>query len=146
MNSLDQLALATLGRTDEIDRTRYPTLAGLDLARTDLRYSPNGPDFFQRAGLSAQPRYYDEALKLGFDTRRFYEQDPLVPFVVCPYCFSLRTPDPICWACGEDTRLDAAVETSAAELTAMKQKPCGQCGTMVPDLAIRCPKCRSKVE
>lgn len=142
-SELDQMCLVALGRESEVDRSRYRNLDVLRLDHSDLRFSPAGPDLFTRAGLPAQPRYFDEALARGFDTRRFYAPDPRAPFLVCPYCWSVRTPEAICWACGEDTTRDAAIETTQAELDTIARRPCPACGTMIPELALRCPRCRA---
>jgi hypothetical protein len=144
MSRVDQIALFLLGREQEIDRKRVRNPDILRLDRSDLRFHARREELFARAGLPAQPRYYGEALKRGFDLRRFYEPDPKVPFLVCPYCWARRTPEDICWACGEDTSRDAAIETSQQELDTIERKACPTCKTRIPDDAIICSNCRTR--
>jgi hypothetical protein len=144
MSRVDQIALFALGREEDIDRKRVRNLDILRLDHSDVRFHPRREELFKLAGLPPQPTYYDEALKRGFDLRRFYDADPRVPFHVCPYCWARRTPEDICWACGEDTSRDAVIETTQQELDTMERKTCPSCKTSIPEDAIICATCRTK--
>jgi Immunity protein 26 len=143
-STLDLMCLVALGRQSEISPKRYRRPEGLQLCHSDLRASELGPDLNQRAGLPVHPNYFAEALSRGYDQRRFYEPSPLVPFLICPYCWSKRTPDDICWACGEDTGRDAAIERTQDELDHVERKTCPKCHERIPVQALRCLKCRTE--
>jgi ribosomal protein L40E len=143
-STLDLLCLVALGREAEVDKKRAPDPEQLRLERSDLRFLPLLGELLERAGLPPRPNYFDEALARGFDLRRFYEPGPLVPFLVCPYCWSIRTPEEICWACGEDTSRDAAIEVTQDELDQVERKTCPKCHERIPVQALRCLKCRTE--
>jgi hypothetical protein len=141
---LDQIALFALGREKDLDRKRVKNIKIVRPQHWDLRFHPRREELFKLAGLPTQPTYYDEALKRGFDLRRFYDTDPRVPFHVCPYCWARRTPEDICWACGEDTSRDAVIQTTQQEFDTIERKICPSCKTSIPEDAIICATCRSK--
>jgi hypothetical protein len=141
-STLDLLCLVALGRETEVNPKRGPRPDLLRLGHHDLRFAPAGAEVFARAGLGDRGTYYDEALRRGFDTRRFYELDGRTLLTVCPYCWAPRTPEEICWACGEDTSHDSAIELSRDELDRVERKSCPRCQSRIPASAIRCSNCR----
>jgi hypothetical protein len=65
--------------------------------------------------------------------------------VLCPYCLTpIAEGTQLCPACLEDTTRDAPIEVASREWFSMPRRPCGECGTLAPEGAVRCPACRTR--
>jgi len=65
------------------------------------------------------------------------------PVVCCPYCVTPLLPGMRrCAACLEDTTRDAPLEVPGSELSAPRGRRCTHCAFPLPELAVRCARCR----
>ncbi len=144
-SQLGRYALFALGRSTEIDSS-FTDPATFDPAVLDLRGSPHAEQVHGLLGPRIGDRYFETALRYGFDVRRFYGPEHRDrELLLCPYC---RAPfdaiDPICPTCGLDTRDDAPTEITAQQLADEPRVPCQACASPILDLTLICPGCRSR--
>lgn len=146
IESIRELALYALGRKAEIDSRSYQNPEVFSTARLDLRFSTHRDEVHKLLGKRVGDRYYETALRYGYDLKRFYgKQYRERELILCPYCHAPSDdPQPLCPNCGEDTRNDAPLSMTSQQLAEWKRKPCQVCQSRILSTATICPGCMAR--
>jgi hypothetical protein len=146
IESIRELALHALGRKVEIDSRSYQDPEVFSTATLDLRFSTHRDEVHKLLGKRVGNRYYETALRYGYDLKRFYgRQYRERELILCPYCHAPSdNPQPICPNCGEDTQNDAPLSMTSQQLAEWKRKPCQDCKSPILSTATICPGCMAR--
>lgn len=70
---------------------------------------------------------------------------PATAALGCPYCLApIDAAWPSCPSCLETLGNDAPFELEPGELDRVERRPCTACARRIPQLAVRCPTCRTR--
>jgi hypothetical protein len=146
IETIRELALHALGRKAEIDSRAYRNPEVFSAAKLDLRLSAHRDEVHALLGKRVGSRYYETALRYGYDLKRFYgKQYRERELILCPYCHAPSDdPQPVCPNCGEDTRDDAPLSMTSQQLAEWKRKPCQVCQSRILSTATICPGCLAR--